>query len=207
MIVVAQGLGKRFKQEWIFRNLDLSLETGDVLAIVGPNGSGKSTLIKIISGAIPATEGELKYRTEEGKIIPDDKIYQKISIAAPYLELIEELSLQESWDFHFKFKQKLPGINVEDAMAIIGLSKARYKQIKNFSSGMKQRMKLGLAFFSDVDLLLLDEPTSNLDKQGISVYNRLMEDWRRNRTLIIGSNQEDEYWMANKKLDVTQFLK
>ena len=207
MIVVAQGLGKRFKQEWIFRNLDLSLETGDVLAIVGPNGSGKSTLIKIISGAIPATEGELKYRTEEGKIIPDDKIYQKISIAAPYLELIEELSLQESWDFHFKFKQKLPGINVEDAMAIIGISKARYKQIKNFSSGMKQRMKLGLAFFSDVDLLLLDEPTSNLDKQGISVYNRLMEDWRRNRTLIIGSNQEDEYWMANKKLDVTQFLK
>jgi ABC-type multidrug transport system ATPase subunit len=198
-------LGRRFKQDWIFRNVNLEVASGDTLAIVGPNGSGKSTFLKIILGALPCTEGTINYAGKDGKAIPADQAYTLTALAAPYMELLEELSLEESWHFHFKFKPRIKEVDLNKAISIIGLEKGRGKQIKNFSSGMKQRLKLGLAFFSDVPLLILDEPGSNLDADGVAVYHQLLSAFKKGRTVLIGSNQKSEYGSANQVLDVTHF--
>ena len=123
------------------------------------------------------------------------------------MELIEELTLEEIWKFHFKFKKGPLVNNTDEVIQTLGLEKGRGKVIKNYSSGMKQRLKLGLAFFSDTHLLLLDEPTSNLDESGIQMYLKLIEDWKSNRTILIGSNQPLEYQMCDGKLDITSFQK
>tara|TARA_R110002049_G_scaffold163985_1_gene330021 strand:+ start:789 stop:1421 length:633 start_codon:yes stop_codon:yes gene_type:complete len=199
-------LSKRFNREWIFHELNYKFLSNKIYAIVGPNGSGKSTLIRIISGQMPFTSGKIAY-SYGGIIISSESIYREISIAAPYMELIEELTLEEIWKFHFKFKNG-PLINdTDEVIQILGLEKGRGKVIKNYSSGMKQRLKLGLALFSDTNLLLLDEPTSNLDENGIQMYLKLIENWKSNRTILIGSNQLQEYQMCDAKLDITSFQK
>ncbi len=199
-------LSKRFNREWIFHKLNYKFLSNKIYAIVGPNGSGKSTLIRNISGQMPFTSGEINYFSN-GKNIPAESIYREISIAAPYMELIEELTLEEIWKFHFKFK-KGPLVNdTDEVIQTLGLEKGRGKVIKNYSSGMKQRLKLGLAFFSDTELLLLDEPTSNLDENGMQMYLKLIENWKSNRTILIGSNQLQEYQMCDGKLDIIEFNK
>ncbi|MFZ6665301.1 ABC transporter ATP-binding protein [Peijinzhouia sedimentorum] len=199
-------LSKRFNREWIFHELNYKFLSNKIYAIVGPNGSGKSTLIRIISGQMPFTSGKINY-SSGGIIISSENIYREISIAAPYMELIEELTLEEIWKFHFKFKNG-PLINdTDEVIQILGLEKGRGKVIKNYSSGMKQRLKLGLAFFSDTELLLLDEPTSNLDENGMQMYLKLIENWKSNRTILIGSNQLQEYQMCDGKLDIIEFSK
>lgn len=206
MQIHLSDLSKRFNREWIFHELNYTFLSNKIYAIVGPNGSGKSTLIRIISGQMPFTSGEVTY-SSNGRELPVESIYRNISIAAPYMELIEELTLEEIWKFHFKFK-KGPLVNDTDqVIQTLGLEKGRGKAIKNYSSGMKQRLKLGLAFFSDTELLLLDEPTSNLDESGMVMYLRLIENWKRNRTILIGSNQTQEYQMCDGKLDVMEFRK
>jgi ABC-type multidrug transport system ATPase subunit len=199
-------LSKRFNREWIFHDLNFIFNSNKTYAIVGPNGSGKSTLIRIISGQMPFTSGIVNYKLE-GKEIPVENIYKEISIAAPYMELIEELTLEEIWKFHFKFKKGPLVENTDEVIETLGLIKGKGKAIKNYSSGMKQRLKLGLAFFSDTELLLLDEPTSNLDESGIEMYLKLIENWKLARTILIGSNQAQEYQMCDGKLDIQAFRK
>lgn len=205
MKIEVSQLGRRFKLDWIFRNLDLTILDGETLAVVGPNGSGKSTLLKIILGALPFTEGRIRHSLIGGEVVPAEQVYRYAALAAPYMELLEELSLEESWHFHFKFKPKVEGMDIQRAISIMGLEKGKGKQVKNFSSGMKQRLKLGLAFFSDVPLLVLDEPGSNLDSEGVAVFHQLLDEFKGNRTVLIGSNQPSEYATANTVLDVTQF--
>lgn len=205
MKIEVSQLGRRFKLDWIFRNLDLTILDGETLAVVGPNGSGKSTLLKIILGALPYTEGRIRHSLIGGQVVPADQVYKYAALAAPYMELLEELSLEESWHFHFKFKPKVEGMDSQRAISIMGLEKGKGKQVKNFSSGMKQRLKLGLAFFSNVPLLVLDEPGSNLDSEGVAVFHQLLHEFKGNRTVLIGSNQQSEYATANSVLDVTQF--
>lgn len=199
-------LSKRFNREWIFHDLTFTFSANTIYAIVGPNGSGKSTLIRIVSGQMPFTSGKIVY-SNNGIEIPVDTIYKEIAIAAPYIELIEELTLEEIWKFHFKFKKGPLIKNIVEVTQILGLERGKGKAIKNYSSGMKQRLKLGLVFFSDVNLLLLDEPTSNLDQNGMEMYLSLMENWKLDRTILIGSNQAQEYQMSDAKLDVLAFRK
>ncbi|MEI8189775.1 MAG: ATP-binding cassette domain-containing protein [candidate division NC10 bacterium] len=149
----------------IFRNLSFTFEKGHAYAILGRNGSGKSTLLQVIAGSIHPTTGTLKY-TFDGMEISDEKIFRYISCSAPYLELIEEFKLQEMLQFHFRFKAALPGFTINKIIGMLGFKNQEHKPIRLFSSGMKQRVKLILAFLSDTPLLLLDEPTTNLDQAG-----------------------------------------
>jgi ABC-type multidrug transport system ATPase subunit len=204
MEIRAEALGKRFNRDWIFRELNYTFESGRIYAIVGPNGSGKSTLIKVLSGQMPFNVGQISYHSK-GLEVNSDAVYKQISMAAPYLELIEEFTLEEMWKFHFGFKGLMPGINLQKAVEITGLQKGLGKQIKNFSSGMKQRLKLGLAFFSETSLLLLDEPTSNLDKEGNAMFSHLVDNFKGERTIIIGSNVPFEIDIANHSLNISQF--
>lgn len=183
---------KRFQYEWIFKNLNLELSSGNSLAVTGSNGSGKSTLLKCLSGAIPITSGKITYHLENQSISETDW-FSYLSIAAPYMEVPEEFSLQELLDFHFKFKKSLDGISTAEIIKILYLDEHRQKQVGQFSSGMKQRVKLGLALFSDVPLVFLDEPTSNLDQKGIAWYQEMIAQYARDRVLVICSNEPREY--------------
>lgn len=199
-----QEASKRFQYEWIFKNLSLQLKSGESLAITGGNGSGKSTLLKCISGVIPITSGKIILESKNG-LIPESEWYQHLSISAPYLELPEEFSLRELIQFHFNFKKPLYGISPDELIEILYLDQHSSKPVSQFSSGMKQRLKLGLAIFSDVPLVLLDEPTSNLDKKGISWYGDLIQKFQKDRILIVCSNEPREYEFCLQKLALEDF--
>ena len=199
--IKTQNLGKKFNREWIFRNLTLHLSQGDRLAVVGPNGSGKSTLLQVLSGAMPQSEGIIEYKFENQAIEIDDW-YKKMIIAAPYLELIEEFSTLEFLEFHQKFKSFKNNRNSQEIIDSIELPS--HKPIKYFSSGMKQRLKLAIAFYSDVPLVLLDEPTSNLDSRWSGWYQQEVSQLSGNQLVIICSNIEKEYEICKKVVKVGQ---
>jgi ABC-type multidrug transport system ATPase subunit len=203
MTIDLANVGRRFNQEWIFRNVDYSFLSGEKYAVLGPNGSGKSTLLSVLLGNLSPSEGTISYKSRVD--IPVEDIYKSISFAAPYLDLIEEFTLQDTNSFHFKFKASFEGMNAESVLDLLGLAKSQDKALKYFSSGMKQRTKLALACCSNTPILLLDEPTSNLDQQGMGWYLQLIERFSVNRTLIIGSNQESEYSFCNHFVELTDY--
>jgi ABC-type multidrug transport system, ATPase component len=198
--------GKRFNRDWIFRNIHFEFTAGVSYAITGPNGSGKSTLLQVVGGAMIMSEGSMKYEVGSMKYeIPVDEAFKYVSIAAPYLELIEEMTVTEFLDFHKQFKPLLPGVEVKAIIEAVGLKQASHKQIRYYSSGMKQRVKLAQAIFSDVPCVLLDEPCTNLDAEGIALYHRLINDHCTNRLVIVSSNDEQEYRFCTEKISITNF--
>ena len=196
--------GKRFNRDWIFRNIHLEFTAGNSYAVTGPNGSGKSTLLQAIGGAMMISEGEAQYEVGGKKVLADD-VFRYISIAAPYLELIEEMTVTEFLEFHARFKDLLAAFTIKEIISIIGLEKAAHKQIRYYSSGMKQRVKLAQALFSDVPCVLLDEPCTNLDAEGIALYHELIEDYTINRLVIVSSNDEQEYNFCKEKISITDY--
>ncbi|MBE5317898.1 ABC transporter ATP-binding protein [Pedobacter sp. MR2016-19] len=203
MNITLQNVGRRFNKEWIFRNLSTEFSSGNSYAILGPNGSGKSTLLSVLTGSLSPSEGEVSF--SDAKDIPVENIYKYISLAAPYLELVETFTLKEIIDFHFKFKNFAAGVDAKNLIGILGLEKAANKEIKYFSSGMKQRTKLALACCADTPILFLDEPTSNLDVQGINWYRELIENFGNERLTIIGSNQIQEYEFCSTQLQISDY--
>ncbi len=192
MIIQLHDIGKKYNKTWVFRRLNFQFDPPKNIAITGPNGSGKSTLLKIIAGKINPSEGRISH-TIKGNQTDPDKVYQHISFAAPYLELIEEFTLEELIAFHTNFKSFIHGIKNNDAIELSGLKKASNKRIRHYSSGMKQRVKLLLAILSETPVILLDEPASNLDANGIEWFHSLINDYTNSRLLIVCSNmQKDE---------------
>lgn len=191
--------GKRFNRDWIFRNFSYQFNTARSYAITGPNGSGKSTLLQVIAGAVVASEGTVAYYADGNKIEADN-MFRHLSIAAPYQELIEEMTLSEFLLFHKTFKPLISNITVSAIIEMIHLEDASGKQIRYFSSGMKQRVKLAQAFFSDTPVLLLDEPCTNLDEDGIQLYHRLISNYTVNRIIIVSSNDVSEYGFCREKI-------
>ncbi|MDW3193199.1 MAG: ABC transporter ATP-binding protein [Cytophagales bacterium] len=202
MEIQLDHINKRFGKQWIFKKLDYKIESNSTHAICGRNGSGKSTLLKIISGYNTATSGKLVYR-KNGQQIELENHITAVNYAAPYQQLLEELTLSEHLKFHFQFKESL--ISPEEIVARVGLEHAQNKFVGDFSSGMKQRLKLGLALFSQGSLLLLDEPTSNLDEQGIAWYKEEILKKKGTCTIIIASNLRYEYDFADHQLTITDF--
>ncbi len=201
-----QNLGKKFISEWIFRRVNFDFKVGESYTLVGPNGSGKSTLMQLLMGSMPPTEGTIQYLKTE-KELDVDGWYKEQVLAAPYLELIEEFTLRELLDFHQKFKPFKTGFGAAEFEEFTQLSHARNKILRHFSSGMKQRVKLGLAFLSDVPIVFLDEPTSNLDATATRWYLEQVTQLAKNQMLIIGSNQPQEYEFCENILSVSAFKK
>ncbi len=206
MEIVLENLGRRFNRDWIFRNINYTFTSHQTYAILGINGSGKSTLLQILNGSLSPSEGKICFFYQH-KTVEIEQVYQHISLAAPYLELIEEFSLVEVIDFHFQFKTYQNGFDRNQIIGLLQMQSSKNKLIKYFSSGMKQRVKLALAFCSDTPLLLLDEPTANLDTQGIDWYLQLIEKFSSNRLTIICSNQEHEYQFSQHRLNILDYKK
>jgi ABC-type multidrug transport system ATPase subunit len=204
MKISLSRLGKKFNKAWLFRNIDLEMETGGSYALLGINGSGKSTLLQLIAGNISPSEGSIIYQNGNDPI-SSEEIYSHISLSAPYLELPEELTLNEIIDFHFRFKDVHPLLSAGSILEITGLKTSADKPLKLFSSGMRQRVKLCLAICSDTPLLLLDEPCTNLDAQGVEWYMEMIRKFGSNRITLVASNQQQEYSFCRERLNLADY--
>ena len=203
MRIRLQQAGKRYNRDWIFKNLDYEFTIGSY-AITGNNGSGKSTLLQTVGGYISPSKGTVSY-TLNNTEISTENIFNYLSLATPYLDLIEEMTASELIQFQGTFKPYKAGITTEKILDTCGLTTAANKQIRYFSSGMKQRLKLGLAFFANTPLLLLDEPCTNLDKAGINIYLHLIAEYCANRLVIVCSNDEQEIAFCNHRLSIMDY--
>ena len=204
MKIKLSGAGKRFNREWIFRNADLSFNSGTAYAITGANGSGKSTLLQCIGGMLQLSEGRMEFEKDQ-QSIPVENSFRQITYCAPYLDVIEEMSLVEFLEFHAQFKSYLDGFTSQKIIKTIGLEASAHKQIRYYSSGMKQRVKLAQAIFSDAEIILLDEPCSNLDRKGIDLYHELIQNYCLNRLVLVCSNDEVEYGFCQEVISIHEF--
>lgn len=205
MEITAQQLSKRFRYEWIIKSLDYTFAEGQSYAILGPNGVGKSTLMKMLSGYLSPSRGTVTFK-RQGRTLDRDALYRQVAYAAPYIDLIEDFTLDEAIRFHRQFKPLQAGITPQDLHDLLAFSKSKHKQVRYFSSGMKQRLKLALALASDTTLLLLDEPTTNLDTQGVDWYQGLVERFVPDgRTVIVASNVEHDYHFCGQHLSILDY--
>ena len=203
--ILIKNLGKKFNKEWIFRGIDLEITPKQKLVILGGNGSGKSTLLQVLSGFVTPNEGELIY-SANGSHLEPEKIKDHISFASPYLQVIEDFTLLEMVEHAKFFKPFRENMSAEEFIKSIDLGSSKNKLIKQFSSGMKQRLKLGLAILADTPVLLLDEPVSNLDKNAIAWYKELITQHTKDRTVIVCSNAiTEEYFFCERDLDVMRY--
>jgi ABC-type multidrug transport system ATPase subunit len=205
-MIQLEKIGKRFRYEWIFRNINTTFEQGRRYAILGPNGVGKSTLMKILSGHLTPSEGKMTVQFDN-KILDADAIYRHVSYAAPYIELIEEFTLTEAIDFHIKFHPLSKSLKINDLIDVLGFQKSKDKEVRYFSSGMRQRLKLALAICSESPILLLDEPTTNLDVQGVEWYRTLMRQHTEgsSRLVVVASNAEHDYDFCDATMNILDF--
>lgn len=157
-----------------------------------------------MAGAIPLTSGNIQYMDSQGQI-PDSDWFSRLTLAAPYMELPEELSLKELLQFHFKFKKQKNSIPLHEIPALLYLDRHVDKQVALFSSGMKQRLKVGLALFSESRVVYLDEPTSNLDKTGIAWYHEMIQRYTEDQILIICSNEPREFEFCQQKITLEDY--
>ena len=204
MKITLTDAGKRFNRDWVFSHLSYEFLPRQHYAITGPNGSGKSTLLQVLAGAIAISEGAVGYTASQAEI-PSDQAYRHLSLSAPYLDLIEEMTATEFVRFHHAFKPFLSALSFPEILDAVGLLNAAQKQIRFFSSGMKQRLKLAQAIFSNTPVILLDEPCTNLDAEGIALYQRLIRQFGGDRLVIVSSNDPQEYDFCEKKIDIREY--
>lgn len=204
MTISLSDAGKRFNREWIFRHFTYQFIQGQSYAITGANGSGKSTLLQVLSGSMHFNEGTCIWATGNAPVVPE-QVYRHVSLCAPYLEVVEEMTVTEFLDFHQGFKTFLPGITTASAIELVGLKIAAHKQIRYYSSGMKQRVKLAQCIFSNTSIVLLDEPCTNLDLTGIDLYNALIEKYCSERLVIVCSNDKTEYGFCKEVINISDY--
>ncbi len=200
-----KDVGKRYNHEWIFRGISHTFKQNEHTVIRGANGSGKSTLLQVILGSTTASEGELSY-SANGIEVKVEESLSMFSLATPYLELVEEFTLIEMLEFHQKMQAFKVGLTIDSIIETLYLTGSQNKAIKYYSSGMKQRVKLGVALLSDTPFILLDEPTSNLDAAAIEWYKNLVEENKYDRIIMVCSNdQKDEFSFCEKELNLMDY--
>ncbi|HSB93574.1 MAG TPA: ATP-binding cassette domain-containing protein [Flavitalea sp.] len=203
MRILLTDAGKRYNREWIFRHVNQEFKTGHSYAVTGHNGSGKSTFLQVIAGAILPNEGKVNI-DGSAKVKAEDH-FRHISIAAPYLELVEEMTALEFLDFHAVFKPFLLNMDAKTIIDKVDLGHATDKQIRYYSSGMKQRLKLAQCILTDTPFILLDEPCTNLDEKGIALYHSLVEEYTADRCVIVSSNDKVEYSFCKSSINIADY--
>ena len=199
------NIGKKYVNEWIFKNVSLSISPSQKLVVLGSNGSGKSTLLQTIASFLIPSKGELIWANGTEKI-EDELIYKNLSMASPYMELIEDFTLTESIEHQKKFKPFLNNFSEKEIINIMQLQHASGKYLKNYSSGMRQRVKLGLAVLADCPVLLLDEPCTNLDARSIDWYKNLVKEFASQKTIIVCSNTvKEEYSFCDTTFEIEKY--
>ena len=183
-ILETKGLTKKFKDQIAVNNVSLSIRENSVFGLLGPNGAGKSTILKMVTGIMKPSSGEILFENHPwsrkdlkdiGALIENPAIY-------PNLTAIENLKLACTL-------YGLPDARAKEVLNIVDLKKADKKKIKNFSMGMKQRLGLGIAIINKPKLLILDEPTNGLDPIGIEELRELIRSFpSQGMTVILSSH-------------------
>ena len=181
-----KGVGKKFYQNWLFKEVSFEAKENEKILVQGGNGTGKSTLLRIIAGQLRPNYGQTIFKID-GRLIPLSQRYQHISWSGPNISLFPDLSCSKQLALHFKFAQNLLG-NEEAILHKLNLQEHAHKSLRDFSSGMLQRFMVGLALFSHTRMILLDEPTSNMDNENAKFILNLIETYREYRILVIASN-------------------
>lgn len=198
------SISKKFGDKWIFHNFSYQFLSNHRYGIAGLNGSGKSTLLKTIAGYITPSQGRIDYTIDQ-KSIAVDAISSHISFIAPYIDIPTSYTLDELLKFHFSFRKKSDSINQKEFFDTFHLP--HHKPIHQFSSGMLQRVKLALAFLTDSDIILLDEPTETLDQRGFELYCHLLDTYSDNRLILIASNKEKDFYHTEGILSIENYKK
>ncbi len=204
MKISLERTGKRFLRHWVFKDISYAFTAPGSYALLGANGSGKSTLMRLIAAIQAPSAGKISYRHNDITVAPE-QIFSLISYCAPGMELVEELTLREFLNFHFAFKSIQPGITPDNIVEWTGLTEDAGKPIGEYSSGMKQRVKLAQAIFTDTPVLLLDEPCTNLDEAGVHQYQSWIEQYTENRLVIVASNDIREYTFCREHIHIGQY--
>lgn len=204
MKILAENLEKKFRQEYVIKNFNFDFKDHQKYAIVGPNGSGKSTLLQLLSQFSLPTKGTVTYFDNQGIKIENDQSYKKISFAAPYSEIIEEFSVSELISFLVSIQNLPSEFNINTFEEFSELKTNPNKLIKDFSSGMKQKTKLTLAFSAPRPFLFLDEPTTNLDSKSKDWFQRKL-DAEKDKLIVIASNEESEIKFCEERIQILDF--
>ncbi len=193
-------VAKRFNKEWIFKGVNLTLEANRIYGLTGANGSGKTTLLSILSHFVAPTEGEVNY-----KLGSECDLRQSISVASPAISLLEEMSVLEAIEFHAHYKPFRNSLSSKAVIQLLGFEKHQNKLLRELSTGMKQRVKLVLAILSQSEILLLDEPGSNLDAAGFEFWKELLKNNSKDRIVVIASNDEQDLAICDQRLEMKQW--
>ncbi len=188
-----RDVSKTFNRRVIFENVVFSLSAGESLAITGKNGSGKSTLVKILCGVLSQTSGKIAY-VVNGKILDVEQVKDKIGLVSPYLQLYDEFTGYENLEILSKIRANSISIGerADEVLRLVGLSERKNDFLRTYSSGMKQRLKYAFALLHRPPVLILDEPTSNLDAEGIDVVKSIVREQQKNAILIVATNDNME---------------
>lgn len=198
-IIKLENALKRFSGQLIFKDFSYCFNSCNTYAISGINGSGKSTLLKVLAGSLSLNKGKIHWEIAQKKI-DASKIYSNIVLMGPYVDLIEEMNLNELLAFHGKFREWLHPDSEGQIKETLGFDAE--KAIAQYSSGMKQRLKLMLAFQTKTDILLLDEPTTNLDEQGKRWYLSLIGERDKNALLVVASALAEDHSFCDELIEM-----
>lgn len=202
MKIEVKNISKYFGERKIFSNINFEISSGSSVAITGPNGSGKTTLIRIISGLLNPTEGKVTY-TANGSVLNDREKFNQLGLVGPYLELYGDLTAMENLSFFSKMKRiKNEQEIIPELLDKMNLTGHEDDLVKNYSSGMKQRLKYVFALLASPSVLLLDEPASNLDNEGIHTVYEIMERQKSNGILIIATNDEADLKYGDRQIAI-----
>jgi len=192
-----KSASKKFGKNMLFKNLNFSFSAPNKIAITGHNGSGKSTLLQTIAGVQSLSRGEINYFIE-GKKISFDEISKVIGFTSPLINPYDELTAIENITFVSK---KIDQKKTDTFLELFRLDKHKNKQVKYFSSGMIQRLKLILAFINDPQILLLDEPSSNLDEDGKNIFIKYINSLD-NKLIFIATNEKKETNLCSEEIKI-----
>lgn len=200
--IKASGVSKKFNERSVLKNIHFEISSGQSLAITGHNGSGKTTLVRIISGLMSPSEGSIQYYGNSDAVEPEH-IHSLIGLVGPYLQLYQSLTALENLTFFSKIRG-LGGnrSKILELMALMGLKGRELDHIKNYSSGMLQRLKYAFALLHEPEILLVDEPTSNLDEAGSAIVYDILKQQMENKILIIATNNPEESRLGQKRIHV-----
>lgn len=198
---------KSFNGKVVFKNVNINLTESTSLVVNGRNGSGKSTILKVISHLIRLDKGKIELKIKD-KLISKEKYFSKIGFLSPYINLYDELTGQENLDLFYDLKVEQKNNKAEEIKYLlekVGLYKRRDELIRNYSSGMKQRLKIAFAVISKPALLLMDEPRTNLDDEGISVVYKVAEEQKERGILILATNERDDNEICESSLNIEEY--
>ncbi len=202
LIITLSGVGKKYRR-WVFKHIDFQFSSSSSYGIAGRNGTGKSTLMRIISGFLTPSRGTVTYQDGASSIALEN-FGTRVSFVAPYISIIEELTVEEQIKFHFRFQEVRSQTNTS-ILEMVKLNEHGRTLVSDLSSGMMQRLKLGLALVSDTPVLLLDEPTSYLDRENREWFHTMINQHRDNRLVIIASNDAEDLELCEEIIDVESF--